>query len=467
MPLFPSPNALRTRVDLSNNEIKMIGSCRGVDENKVFEIVEALDGNGLQLLKNRVVDRFGQEITQEDDRGRLDTDDIDAANSTSYDPNSRGWVAKRDGSLESAVQVGMHTLSSSFGFKRIVWNRATLYDAGSKYQYSVEPASFAEDLETARNAAFHDRRMARLDLLATGIGSAGCMVSADIRGYSYDVFDPAKIWVIHADTITLDNVVSRTDKNDIEDASVVILAMSSTVTGASSKQSYLAFMGRSEMYPLGRMVEYENDGRWFDIPEPGDGGEDYVATGEFTKNPEFGMIANPLTMYQNESGNTSPVEYPIFNWQMDKTADGTSIFPTAGTFLFDVLFDIDVEYSRDIESGGRSARGAWYMQDPKNMGIDGAFSEGESRLKRDQNPLLLSHAASNAKDAVSILHGAINQAGGAFNVPGHKVTQKDDFQVASGFALRILDQPLTQDRVMRYKMNLNQPYENTILSVPL
>ena len=453
MALFPAPNAKRERIDLTEGQLKAF--VRNIDTSKINNIVTVLDGGGLDLIKNRVTTRFAEYLVTDEEGGKLPEDAPETMEERG------GWYRKRDAAKAEAIRLGMHTISSSFGFKRINFQRATLFDAGSIFLYSEKNPSFREDLADARNAARHDRRMARLDLLGCGIGSAGCRVSADVRGFDYETFDPGKIWVVHNEEILLhvdgqgQPQTARANKLNIEDANIVVLELARGANTTGSKSKFIAYFGRSEKLPFGRMVEYESED-WNDIPDPGGGGMDYTLDGEILKYPDFERIANPLTVYQDETKNQSPVEYPIISWQMDKTADGTAVFPISGTMLFDVLHDLDVEWSRDIESSGRSARGAFFLEDPNNQGTPLDFSEGSNILKRGQKPSLLSHGAGNAKEAIGSLLISLEQVAGAYNVPGYKVATKESFQAASGFALRILNQPLTQDRIARTTVNTDE-----------
>jgi hypothetical protein len=432
---------MRVHRDLTKKQIEDFD--RGIDCEKIDDIVSVLDGGGLGLLKRRVIDRFATEITKADNSPEYELE----INNTM---TGSGWKSKIDYARAVAVNSGLHTLSSTFGFKRICYSRATLFDYGAEYIWTPD-GEWTGHLEDDRTAAFHDRRMARLDLLACGIGSAVCMPSASIRGLKYEPFDPGKIWVVYADEIYLDGEPATADRNDIDDASLVVLQLSDV--SDDNKRKYVAMFGRSVEYPVGRMVQYYAES-WHEIPDVGEAAAvEYVMSGGFQNGAYIDEVANPLTMYQDESRNYDSPEYPIINWQMDQTADGTGLFPMAGTMLFDVMFDLDVEYSRDIESAGRSARGAWLGKDPKSLGFDRSISEGESVGKRDQEVQLLSHSADNALKAAEVLRGALEQIGGAYNVPSHKITTKDSMQVASGFALQIMDSPLTNDRVMRAMIN--------------
>ena len=441
MSLFPSPNPKRERIDIKNEDLPA-RLTYSPDAAKIEQIVTVLDGGGLGLIKERLVQRFGSEVVKTGDGTTAPPDQLDMQDSAGSD-----WTVKRDAAADTAIAAGLHSVASLFGFKRIVTSRSTLYNVDSDYIYTEKgeyPVGLAED----RKRAYHDRRMARLDLLATGIGSAACMVSANDSGYQYQTLDPTKIWIAHSDEILLNGKKATADINNFEDATVIVIQLSST----GEQSLYLAFHGRSEDYPNGRLVKYEA-ATWNEIPEPGTAALDYTTDGEFVVGPGQSSFANPLTVYQEESKFESPVEYPVFNWQMDATGDGTSLFPTSGTQLFDITFDLDTELSRNIESAGRSARGAWFVTDPKSMGFTGSPSEGETVGKRDQAVTLLSHPASNAQQATEILVAVLEQAAGAYGVPGYKVATQENMQVPSGFALKILNQPMTQDREMRTRIN--------------
>lgn len=445
MSLFPSADAKRTRIHLTNEELSKYARLSMTDEQKIRDIVTILDGGGLNILKENVIRRFATEITKQSTGQDASQIEIDA------EAGTEGWKTKRDIAASLAISEGMHTISSLFGFRRVVFNRATLFSNPGQYTYSKDPGSWLQDFVDDRRTALHDRRMSRLDLLATGIGSCACYVSGDARGYRYNVFDPTKIWVVHNDKLLVDDQEVDVDRLSIDDATVVVMLNGySTNASGETVGKYLAYFGRSDIYPEGRMVRYESHG-WHDIPDPGNGGWDYT-TSSVTQTPG-GEYANPLTLYSDQTNNQSSVEYPIINWQMDKTADGTCIFPVSGSFLFDNMFEIDTEFSRNMESGGRSGRGAWLGKDPRSLGWAKSISEGEYIGKKEQEVTLLSHPASNAKTASEINIAALEQAAGAYNVPAYKVSTKSDLQASSGFALRVMDAPLQQDRQDRATIN--------------
>ena len=449
--LFDNQDAQRTRVDISEDDLAKY--VQPQDMTRIPQIIELLDGGGLGMLKARVIERFageitkgGNDVTAESQGQIILTDGVE-------DPN---WRKKIDTATAASIATGMHTLSSIMGFKQICFKRATLFDVESKYLYS--DGEFGPDLQIARAKSSHDRRMGRIDLLATGIGSDGGWVQITPRGYLYQSFDPSRAYVVFADEITYGDKLATPDKNNIEDASVVVICLDERFVNedGTAEKWYIAMFGKSENYPNGRMVKYHTNS-WHDIPKPGNGGVDYTIGAEFSETATIEEIANPLTLYSIKTKGKSGVEYPVFDWRMDRTGDGTGVFPVSGTLAFDLLFDLDVEISRGIESAGRSARGAWFVDDPRSQGFSsGSPSEGDHLLGKDQEPTLLSHSASNAAQAHATILDQYEQIASSFNVPAHHVTTRKAIQANSGYALDVMNMPLTNDRRMRHRQNAEE-----------
>lgn len=443
--LFKNTLARRRRIHIKNDDLKNFSN-RELNEDKISKIITVLDGGGLDLLKENVKKRFATEVTKGTSLNEQTQITLDSQ-------EHNGWTVKRDAAASLAIGAGLHTLGTTFGFKRINFSRATLFNAESNYSYSVDAGTWQEALKDDRSRAFHDRRMSRLDLLSCGIGSSFLYLSSSVKGFRYTPSDPSNIWICHHPEIYLDNILSDSNNLDIDDATVVVIRVSGvTEEGGISKSNFIAIYGASDAYPNGRMVRYSSD-NWSKIPNYGEGGSDYTISGEMMRYPTFDQLANPLTMHVTETNGISQVEYPIITWQMDQTADGTSLFPQSGTMLFDIVFDLDTELSRIVESGGRSARGAWIGTSGNGEGFDKSFSEGETVAKINQDVKLLSHPASNAQAAQAIVMDALKHTAEAYNVPSHGVSTRENFQASSGFALTVLNEPLTRDRERRATIN--------------
>ncbi len=398
--------------------------------SKIAEMVQVIDGGLTPLLVNAVINRFATEIQKT-------TPDGVALEGIETNGFSQVSVA----SQKAAVVAGLHTIASAGTFSRVAEIRANQFSAGSVYVYP-DGDTFADDLQSARALAHHDRRMSRLDLLAA-VGSAGMLVKADSLGYTYDTFDPAKIWVVFGERLESTAGKAQVDTNNIEHASIIVLQLDG---GSDTKKKYVAYFARQDDYPNGRLVEYEAE-EWKSIPDPGRGGSDWIATGEWTKDPKLDQSANPMTIQGGL------YEYPIITWQLDSTADGTTLFPITGTALYDQSFEIDIETSRIAESAGRSASGAWFGTDPNNLGFSGVINEGMTMLQRDQTASLLSHAASNSKDALAVINSIAESTAKRFHVPGYMVSNEAAMSVTSGYMLDVLNMPLVWDREKRTEIN--------------
>jgi hypothetical protein len=412
-----------------------------VDAEAVNNILTLVNGGGMGLLRDRVIARFAQSIVK---RTNQVSGSSEAYLTTSFD--ARNFVAQKEEAKVEAIREGLHTISSTFLCTRIIEERSTLFGAGADYTYSTEDATWTTDILEARTAAFHDRRMARLDQLSCGIGSAGLLVSADETGFRYQSFSPAHCWVVFGDDITMNGKQIEVDNLNLEHASVIVLELASTGTD----RNFVAYHGRQDDYPNGRLVRYTAQ-QWNMIPDVGGGGKDFCSDGEWRETPDIGIIENPLTAYQSDSN--SLVEYPFIVWHMDSTADGTSIFPTTGSLLYDQCMEIDVEYSRIIESAGRSAAGIQVLKNENGADILGPWNEGMAQLLKGQEVEVFSHAASNAKDALMVSLKVAEQTAQRWHVPGYMVAAQDNFQVPSGYALDVMNLPLDRDREARTEIN--------------
>jgi hypothetical protein len=417
---------------------------------KIPSMIKLIDGGGTELVQSKVVQRFAQYMS----RGKPASTDM----TVSTDTNSgEEYQAKLDQAKEAAIRQGLHTVVSLMLFSRINEIRASLFNAGSLYDYTPDGKTFEEDLTLSRTIAHHDRRMARLDMLGTTIGSAGMLVQGDALGYRYSPFDPSKAWMVFGETLTADDNRAMVDTLNLEHASIVVLLGDDRTDGDDlEKASYVAYFGRQDGYPSGRLVRYFATD-WKNIPDPGDGGMDWVRSGEWTATPARDEIANPMTLYQEEAGQVSGVgalyEYPIFPWQADATADGSGIFPITGTALYDQCFELDVELSRDIESGGRSGAGQWTVSNPNGEVVAGVFNEGMFVAEKDQAVSLLSHSASNADVAMQMIDRLAERTAKRFHVPGYFVSSSEKFTIPSGFALEVMNLPLIWDRNRRAEIN--------------
>jgi hypothetical protein len=425
----------RQTVDPKNNNATVVHN----GSSKICDIVQLLDGGGTELVRAKVIERFAQKITRDD------TPEIELTDAT---VTGESFRAKQDQATTAAINAGLHTVASTMLFNRIVEIRASLFANGSKYVYDPE-GDYVADLDSARGLASHDLNMGRLDMLATGIGSAGMLVQADVTGYSYQPFDPTKIWVVYGDILEVGGSKIPVSHTNIEHASIVVLEVGGS-SSAIDKRNYVAYFARQEDWAKGRLVRYEAN-EWKDIPDPGEGGFDWVDSDEWLKFPERDRIANPLTVYQDSS--SALYEYPLLTWHMDQTAYGTTLLPVTGTALYDQVFELDVEMSRIIEAGGRSAAGTWVLNNEKGSQIHGVWNEGMVIANREQTVSLLSHPASNAKDALLIIDKVAERTASRYHVPGYMVATTETFQVPSGIALQVMNQPLLQDRQQRFEVN--------------
>jgi hypothetical protein len=407
------------------------------DDPRISSMVRLLDGGGNDMVRNRVIDRFAKSIT----RAAPSAIELETTSITAED-----FRAKRDEFTATAIEAGLHTIASTMLYNRIVEIRASLFSNGETYAYPNGDA-FAADLENARAIALHDRSMTRADMLATGIGSAGVLISADQAGYQYSPFSPDKMWAVYGDEYYIGDVPNQVDTLNLEHASIVVLELAG---GSGRDRNYAAYMGRQEGYTRGRLVKYTSDD-WNNIPDVGQGGLDWTLSGEWLKMPDVDQVANPLTAYQDSTGGL--YEYPIITWQMDGTGDRTTLLPVTGVVLYEQTFELDVELSRIIEAGGKAAAGVWFMSNPKGQDIKGAWNEGMVEGFGEQSVSLLSHSASNAKLAMEIIDKMAERTASRYHVPGYMVATSESFQMPSGYALEIKNIPLVQDRKKRYKIN--------------
>ncbi len=420
---------------------------RGLDETACNNIIELIDGGGRSTLKEAVINRFCSEIVKAADS------DMIVDNGVADPEGGFGQIINQ--AQATAYAAGLHTVASMFTMQRIISARSTLFDAESEYTYN-NPGMFTEALPYFRELAFVDLVMSRTDELATGIGSSAVWITASPVGFRYQALDPTKIWIVPAVSIESGNTAIGVDSTNVEHAYVVVIetqAQSSSSDGSdANKRSFVAYFGRCEEYPNGRYVEYSGE-NWKDIPEYGtEAALDYTTSGDMRTLAGKDEIANPLTLNANQS-NKPGAEYPVVIWHGDKTAYGTTIMPVTGGDLYEQSFEYDVEFSRVIESGGRSAAGVWVFGNESGIDPTGPWNEGMVQLERGQTASLLSHEASNAKDAMQILLNAKGDTAERYNVPSYMVATKEDFQVASGYALDVMNMPLDRDRQARANVN--------------
>ena len=404
--------------------------------SKIGHVVKLLDGGGTDLVREKVLERFATRISLRDNSDIVLTDNTFEAD----------FAGKRDAATAASINAGLHTIASTMLFNRIAEIGASLFSNGSTYTYP-DGDTFAADLASARNIALHDRRMNRLDLLATGIGSAGMLIGADVTGYAYQPFDPTKLWAVFGTDLDVGDSNARVDTTKIEHASVVVLELSG---GEGRKRNYVAYLGRQDHYPVGRLVKYQAE-KWSEIPEVGAGGYDWTTADTWEMYPQLDTIANPMTLHQD--GESALYEYPIITWHMDSTGDGIGLLPVTGLALYDQVFELDVELSRDIEASGRSAAGSWILNNGSDVPVTGAINEGMTILGRDQTATLLSHSASNAREAMDVINSVAESTAKRYHIPGYMVSDKAAASITSGYMVELLNYPLVQDRKHREEIN--------------
>ena len=308
----------------------------------------------------------------------------------------------------------------------------------------VPDDEIAANVNAHRKAGGCDSALVDGNYVASAVDSGPVFVQPQGGVLRYDAFSPANLYFKFHDSIT-DNGSSRgVDYADVEDCTAMVIQLSA-VASDIDQTSYLAVMGRNDDpgYPLGRYVFFTAR-NWWDIPDPGDpNANDWVTNS--------GEIANPLSLYAEQTGSASAVEYPIIILKGGLSITNLTTPAPTSTSLYETTLEIDVALSRLMKDSLSSALGTKVITSPKGGEVPRCL-EGAVMLYSDQTFEIHSVPIANAQGAMEIVKTESRMIADGFSVPGYQI-MAGDTQVESGVALYIRTKPLEQEWARSAQIN--------------
>ena len=307
----------------------------------------------------------------------------------------------------------------------------------------------AKIIEEQRRLGGFDVQLPNADYIACGIES-GPLYTGWFGGHlMYKAFSPSCLFAKFGDSIIDDGVERGVHYDQIEDAYCIVILLSTKRDSNNVSphlSNYIAYFGRSEEYPVGRMVQYTSH-RWDAIP---DVDKDDTAVEYRLKS---GEIANPLSYMarQKSSDGVHVPEYPvcIFHGGVSMTDD--TLLPIS-TSLFESCLEIDVAVSRILKAGISSATGKDVLTNELGHDLPRSL-EGAVLLHKGQTLSIMGQPVSNAQGAMEITKDTMRAIAEGYSVPGYKVIQEPGGNPESGVALIVRTQSLFDERDRRVKLN--------------
>ena len=124
----------------------------------------------------------------------------------------------------------------------------------------------AETVAHIRKNGGAQSALVKADFIACDVDSGPLFVDWQADQHAYKAFSPTCVKFKYHDQILDNDNLRGVDYSVIEDCSVMSIELSS-LSSTIDEKSFLAIMGRSDDYPLGRYVHYTAR-QWEDIPEP-------------------------------------------------------------------------------------------------------------------------------------------------------------------------------------------------------
>ncbi len=375
------------------------------------------------------------------------------------DDDDAGYETYTKGAKGVQIEQGLIEVVTSGMGGKIATANANLFTAENQHwaytketeSGEVEKAEDAEELiQEHRKVGQFSTTMVNTDHLACSINGAYAYTSWKGGHLQYHVVNPTCLYTIYHESITDNGEDRAVDYGQIEDATVVVLRLSGSLTAAPDKQQYLAIFGRSEQYPYGRHVTYRAS-RWDSIPDPNTDGIEYVIPPGFAG---AGEIANPMSWLAAQDTSVIRPEYPIIAIDGGLAKTGHGLVHTT-TSLYDNCIEIDMAYSRLLKDGLNAARGKDVIKNALGAPLPRSL-EGVISLLDGQTLEVMGNPASYAKDAMDVLESEVTSIGSGYNVADYMlISDPASLSSASGVAIVLRTQGLINFR--NYRIQANRP----------
>jgi len=374
------------------------------DDDLLNDAIDTLYGVGdLKLVENAMIDRFAKVLVKE-------TNADTGVTTTSL--LSGSISVKTDFATKAAIQAGQFEISRLKWFERVASATATLFsEPGLRYEYDDDKT--AQDIAEIRSEGGANLSAQRWDSMACAVQSSALYLRVNGGELRETEVRPTSLWIVFADMITDGDTDRPTNKMNIDEASVVVMAL-------SGSEKYSAWFGPSTEYPNGRHCTYESK-KWNDIPLPGvsKAAREYTIDGGY-KTTGFGLdqIANPLSLWAMKSKDPSVPVYPFTILYGDPQSTG--LMPTS-TSMYETGLEFDLTGSMILGASGKGARGMRILTSVQGGGSDipSNTDEGLVALGPGQDLKQAGWPASNAKSSWEVLSGIARQTAEVNHVPGN------------------------------------------------
>jgi hypothetical protein len=306
----------------------------------------------------------------------------------------------------------------------------------------LEEDDVAELFAHREAGGFHNA-LPQADWISNAVGTGPNLISWSSGHLTYNPFSPACVYARYHDFVMDEGEPRGVDYKNLEDATVVVVETIQASTNTSADQSqFLAFFGRSNDYPFGRMVQYvsNNWDGWPDVNDPN--AIDYRL--------DSGEIANPLS-WLAATGEGVGVEYPIIMIDGGISVTHEKIAPVS-TSLYENCLEIDVAFSRLLKDSLENALGTKAIRSGMTTHLPRTLS-GVVHLMDDQEMQIHFVPNSNAEIAFKITKEQARAIAESHGVPGYMIISEAGALPESGIALAIRTQPLMHNRDTRIRLN--------------
>jgi hypothetical protein len=388
----------------------------------VIKSILSRDGD-VDIIKNSMISRFAYVIGKE------------------KDVETGGTVVNfkrvRNAAMATAIDTGMYEVSRMYLIDRVSEQGARLFsEPANRYEYEGGSEQLEQQMLDIRNRGFANQKEQSADLYAVGCGSSLEYLSMEGDNISYDDIVIDGFYYGFADYITDDGNKRPTNKENIDEATVVVLRLEG---GSSDNARFAAWFGESTAYPQGRYVVYEAR-EWHKFPSVGDESAlDYYWKSAtdfgFKERALIDEVANPLTWHRQQTGDDNVPEYPFVVYRGDPR--GRGLLPSTGVSLAKISEEFDISSSIIIRAANDGAVGqkVFSQGEGGESTIPLSLMDHVVMLNRGQTLSNQGWNASNARDAMEVLLNQVRNVAEAHNVPGFLINT-DYSTFPSGAALR-------------------------------
>jgi hypothetical protein len=412
--------------------------------------------NAKQQLQTLAKQRYGTTIQKVEDQvsGNVTykivsdgTDDaIDAQRYEAFPTNFCRRMVKTKGSLfTSDSQVWSVTIPGEED------EQVTEEDAEEEIDTEERPS--ASDTAQTLWMEYREKGQANLKLIRADRLSVLMRVSAIYmtwrsRRIAYDVLSAFNMFFLFNETLEDDGEVRPVVTTELEDATAFIVESirvapkgeDSSNNSSTQKRRFTAWVGRTEKFPVGRLLSYEETD-WADIPEPG--------AANILFEDERG---NPFTEWMNDHQDEDSIEYPVALFFGTDAGEAEDLLPTEGIGLAETCVEIDLFTSRAMTASLDAAVGLQVNTTEKEITHQNPYPNikvGQWMGAPGQKTEFKTNGAEHSLKAMENLFNVAQFLAENHDVPGYMVTPDSVSAPESGIALAIRTMPMQDDRQER------------------